>query len=117
MRLCRILLALRVCVRNHTSCDDHPLSKQGFQQRPLLCMLFGIIGLELSQVQELPLNGWEAFGVRKADQTEIRLGVVKRKQKRCGIAREPRSEEHTSELQSLMRSSYAVFCLKKKITP
>src|SRR3546814_3645386 len=30
-----------------------------------------------------------------------------------GIA--PRSEEHTSELQSLMRISYAVFCLKKKI--
>src|SRR3546814_1014982 len=28
----------------------------------------------------------------------------------------PRSEEHTSELQSLMRISYAVFCLKKKIT-
>src|SRR3546814_9840892 len=27
---------------------------------------------------------------------------------------EARSEEHTSELQSLMRSSYAVFCLKKK---
>src|SRR3546814_5279857 len=27
-----------------------------------------------------------------------------------------RSEEHTSELQSLMRSSYAVFCLKKKHT-
>src|SRR3546814_3137037 len=29
-------------------------------------------------------------------------------------ARLPRSEEHTSELQSLMRISYAVFCLKKK---
>src|SRR3546814_5324646 len=28
-----------------------------------------------------------------------------------------RSEEHTSELQSLMRISYAVFCLKKKIRP
>src|SRR3546814_4375258 len=28
----------------------------------------------------------------------------------------PRSEEHTSELQSLMRSSYAVFCLKNKKT-
>src|SRR3546814_8473348 len=28
-----------------------------------------------------------------------------------------RSEEHTSELQSLMRSSYAVFCLKKKKSP
>src|SRR3546814_9289709 len=26
----------------------------------------------------------------------------------------PRSEEHTSELQSLMRNPYAVFCLKKK---
>src|SRR3546814_3238072 len=39
---------------------------------------------------------------------------------RCGRARaadarrSPRSEEHTSELQSLMRISYAVFCLKKK---
>src|SRR3546814_8336849 len=40
----------------------------------------------------------------------------------CGIAcpgqgprhAMPRSEEHTSELQSLMRISYAVFCLKKK---
>src|SRR3546814_6908805 len=30
---------------------------------------------------------------------------------------EPRSEEHTSELQSLMRISYAVFCLKKKKDP
>src|SRR3546814_7928547 len=29
-------------------------------------------------------------------------------------ARSARSEEHTSELQSLMRISYAVFCLKKK---
>src|SRR3546814_6312241 len=29
---------------------------------------------------------------------------------------ETRSEEHTSELQSLMRISYAVFCLKKKTT-
>src|SRR3546814_4179785 len=29
----------------------------------------------------------------------------------------PRSEEHTSELQSLMRISYAVFCLKKKKLP
>src|SRR3546814_4670917 len=33
-----------------------------------------------------------------------------RQQDGCGG---PRSEEHTSELQSLMRTSYAVFCLKK----
>src|SRR3546814_1527763 len=30
------------------------------------------------------------------------------------VFRSVRSEEHTSELQSLMRTSYAVFCLKKK---
>src|SRR3546814_3951071 len=39
---------------------------------------------------------------------------------RCGRPRRQRSprrsEEHTSELQSLMRTSYAVFCLKKKKT-
>src|SRR3546814_8059469 len=35
---------------------------------------------------------------------------------RCSLWQAPwaRSEEHTSELQSLMRISYAVFCLKKK---
>src|SRR3546814_10366944 len=33
---------------------------------------------------------------------------------RYGAAVRHRSEEHTSELQSLMRISYAVFCLKKK---
>src|SRR3546814_2174609 len=41
-------------------------------------------------------------------------------QRRCSSGngepayKHPRSEEHTSELQSLMRISYAVFCLKKK---
>src|SRR3546814_1535469 len=32
----------------------------------------------------------------------------------CGVLSQGRSEEHTSELQSLMRISYAVFCLKTK---
>src|SRR3546814_1478227 len=36
-------------------------------------------------------------------------GCARSRNRRC-----PRSEEHTSELQSLMRISYAVFCLKKK---
>src|SRR3546814_3883471 len=35
---------------------------------------------------------------------------------RGGVDSTSRSEEHTSELQSLMRISYAVFCLKKKNT-
>src|SRR3546814_10631817 len=36
--------------------------------------------------------------------------------RRVEVVRTERSEEHTSELQSLMRISYAVFCLKKKNT-
>src|SRR3546814_1892790 len=43
-------------------------------------------------------------------QTYLPLSEVQRRTKE-------RSEEHTSELQSLMRNSYAVFCLKKKKTP
>src|SRR3546814_6359622 len=39
-----------------------------------------------------------------------------RKHERHQRRQEHRSEEHTSELQSLMRISYAVFCLKKKNT-
>src|SRR3546814_5408481 len=42
------------------------------------------------------------------------LSRVPRAPHRRVRARQRRSEEHTSELQSLMRISYAVFCLKKK---
>src|SRR3546814_1264127 len=53
---------------------------------------------------------------------QMRLGAPHRQvnttQRRAAIASDEsggiRSEEHTSELQSLMRISYAVFCLKKK---
>src|SRR3546814_10686741 len=44
------------------------------------------------------------------DDFEINLSVPIEADAKVG----PRSEEHTSELQSLMRLSYAVFCLKKK---
>src|SRR3546814_7801889 len=43
-----------------------------------------------------------------------RLQAQLKKPSRRNTARAFRSEEHTSELQSLMRISYAVFCLKKK---
>src|SRR3546814_1307224 len=45
--------------------------------------------------------------VPAADERALALVLVK-------LAQMARSEEHTSELQSLMRISYAVFCLKKK---
>src|SRR3546814_10181334 len=41
----------------------------------------------------------------------------RRRRESCLPASAQRSEEHTSELQSLMRISYAVFCLKKKTQP
>src|SRR3546814_10372060 len=57
---------------------------------------------------------WPARGRRPARQLHQRF-----LRHQCAVRRErehvPRSEEHTSELQSLMRISYAVFCLKKKI--
>src|SRR3546814_5692090 len=56
-------------------------------------------------------------GVMSGSEEEI-LEVVKEVAARDGLELEvvafSRSEEHTSELQSLMRISYAVFCLKKK---
>src|SRR3546814_4203005 len=42
------------------------------------------------------------------------LQLLVGKRKSAGFYNVQRSEEHTSELQSLMRISYAVFCLKKK---
>src|SRR3546814_6735447 len=68
--------------------DDlaHPLSRQ---QRPAAQLMIGATG-----------QGLVAFDA----QGEIEPALAERW----------RSEEHTSELQSLMRISYAVFCLKKK---
>src|SRR3546814_717127 len=48
-------------------------------------------------------TGPEASGLLRSRQDDHRQ-----------VERARRSEEHTSELQSLMRTSYAVFCLKKK---
>src|SRR3546814_4477067 len=48
---------------------------------------------------------------RRAHQRLFQVAIFKDQ-----LGRGLRSEEHTSELQSLMRSSYAVFCLKKKTT-
>src|SRR3546814_6443497 len=50
------------------------------------------------------------LGVRNKELQKVVDGAVSR------VFRSNRSEEHTSELQSLMRISYAVFCLKKKKT-
>src|SRR3546814_6236665 len=47
---------------------------------------------------------------------EVRESAVGRDRQFERIEKAGRSEEHTSELQSLMRISYAVFCLKKKKT-
>src|SRR3546814_3484855 len=52
-------------------------------------------------------KGGRKFALSKA---QVRLAQAAMAQRDTSV----RSEEHTSELQSLMRNSYAVFCLKKK---
>src|SRR3546814_1359433 len=51
---------------------------------------------------------------RGQDQLQARIVHMRMPVDKARHHRPPRSEEHTSELQSLMRISYAVFCLKKK---
>src|SRR3546814_1868701 len=60
-------------------------------------------GLHANSLRDLESEGWNptAETLRKLENW---------------LAHGSRSEEHTSELQSLMRISYAVFCLKKKLT-
>src|SRR3546814_5295163 len=67
--------------------------------------------LEVDRSDFLPLGGGIEIAVRADDRRNARIAL--------DHAFGPfehlvRSEEHTSELQSLMRISYAVFCLKKK---
>src|SRR3546814_10842742 len=72
-------------------------------------------------------GGAAGFGLRRmlVDEQGQQKGILERGEHksiatdRIVLVRGPedeRSEEHTSELQSLMSNSYAVFCLKKKTT-
>src|SRR3546814_8760827 len=73
-----------------------------------LCPFGNDIGIEQeahSAVSRTPPSS------RSTVSPEPRSGEARRKSAKLPIIR---SEEHTSELQSLMRISYAVFCLKKK---
>src|SRR3546814_10711770 len=54
-----------------------------------------------SAMDQVPADGHGGRRARRARQSRTAAVV-------------PRSEEHTSELQSIMRTSYAVFCLKQK---
>src|SRR3546814_6666411 len=60
----------------------------------------------------LILDGVEQQAVQLFENRQHRLA-----RDRSPAAKHHRSEEHTSELQSLMRISYAVFCLQKTINP
>src|SRR3546814_3622112 len=88
-----------------------------------LRQLFGEF-LDRAEIAVLNLDDPETARLAAALPPEVRrltYGFTQGAGLRGGyVAEEPlavsRSEEHTSELQSLMRISYAVFCLKKKKT-
>src|SRR3546814_9051517 len=82
---------------------------------------FGLAGREPAGrrpqrgVSRQPVDEDRPFGRRRRIEVKSRgdrVGIVERGGGDVDFA--GRSEEHTSELQSLMRISYAVFCLKKK---
>src|SRR3546814_10771661 len=73
-----------------------------------------IAGLITDYEAALPPHGWPNWVLGNHDRPRVATRVGEA-QARVAAMLLLRSEEHTSELQSLMRISYAVFCLKKKI--
>src|SRR3546814_1075565 len=76
---------------------------------------------DLIGIDRLPFEDQLKKIARRAPGSELRFsdvgGLCSPEERKHQTARQrDRSEEHKSELQSLMRSSYAVFCLKKKHT-
>src|SRR3546814_2894231 len=97
------------------------LSKNAFNallktlEEPPAHVKFLFATTEVNKVPVTVLSRCQRFDLRRisADQLAAHFAEVSAKE---GVEVEPealRSEEHTSELQSLMRISYAVFCLKK----
>src|SRR3546814_4456296 len=74
-----------------------------------------IVGkLALRRLQHAFVN--QSIGAQLRDRRLDRARRLQFGLRRIKVVADARSEEHTSELQSLMRISYAVFCLKKKNT-
>src|SRR3546814_2722936 len=77
----------------------------------------GLVAQDYDQMVDVrPKAGsvFPAVGALAAGPVGIAVGALAQLVLQKPIKRAARSEEHTSELQSLMRISYAVFCLKKK---
>src|SRR3546814_10732805 len=74
-------------------------------------------GNPLFQRIDVPITREKNYTIRLLACERQRLGPERGIIERNGFWKAQRSEEHTSELQSLMRISYAVFCLKKKKNP
>src|SRR3546814_2874097 len=68
-----------------------------------------------ADVEDLAVHGL-ARRLERGEEGAADVGDMNERTPGRPVALEERSEEHTSELQSLMRISYAVFCLKKKKT-
>src|SRR3546814_6083693 len=83
-----------------------------------LQLLFGIsllTGVAITTLDVMLILALQRFGFRKIEAVIATLLIVVAGSFAYELwLAKPRSEEHTSELQSLMRISYAVFCLKKK---
>src|SRR3546814_6734845 len=74
----------------------------------------GDLGADLGPGQHAAVAGLGALRELELDHLHLRVARVGGETFLAEAAVLLRSEEHTSELQSLMRISYAVFCLKKK---
>src|SRR3546814_7775925 len=69
---------------------------------------------EIGRATGLPVELWDERLTTVTADRELMAMDLKADARRRMVDMVARSEEHTSELQSLMRISYAVFCLKKK---
>src|SRR3546814_3678864 len=99
-----------------TRCDRYPRGDIGippFCSRSTRGAVRCQLGGHLS-VLEISFSSPAAFRVSTTATTDMPGTSRRRTLGEAIIAIRTRSEEHTSELQSLMRISYAVFCLKKK---
>src|SRR3546814_8117196 len=112
------MLRIAILIDGGSDKDQYLIVRRWLSLMLLFGAMVGLLAQEVAFASAPAMSSAAVTASQMSDEcAEMMKAATSQGDKPCKGLTLDRSEEHTSELQSLMRISYAVFCLKKKKRP